>query len=97
MSRYRTRSWRGFDPAAAAARVRPVANVRILGLDPGSRRTGFGLIESRGTTLVAIAHGCMNGAHATPAPDFRGVAGPAVRARTRGSGRGARVRQPQRR
>jgi crossover junction endodeoxyribonuclease RuvC len=71
MSRYRTRSWRGFDPAAAAARVRPVANVRILGLDPGSRRTGFGLIESRGTTLVAIAHGCLNVAHATPAARLR--------------------------
>jgi crossover junction endodeoxyribonuclease RuvC len=70
MSRYRTRSWRGFDPAAAA-RVRPVANVRILGLDPGSRRTGFGLIESRGTTLVAIAHGCLNVAHATPAARLR--------------------------
>src|SRR5580765_1298472 len=71
MSRYRTRSWRGFDPAAAAARVRPVANVRILGLDPGSCRTGFGLIESRGTTLVAIAHGCLNVAHATPAARLR--------------------------
>jgi crossover junction endodeoxyribonuclease RuvC len=48
-----------------------VANVRILGLDPGSRRTGFGLIESRGTTLVAIAHGCLNVAHATPAARLR--------------------------
>lgn len=71
MSRYRTRSWRGFDPGAAAARVRPVANVRILGLDPGSRRTGFGLIESRGNELVALAHGCLNVAHATPAARLR--------------------------
>lgn len=71
MSRYRTRSWRGFDPAVAAARVTSVTNVRILGLDPGSRRTGFGLIESRGNTLVAVAHGCLNVAHAHPMERLR--------------------------
>ena len=77
MSRYRTRSWRGFDPEAAAARPaaapRPVAasSVRILGLDPGSRRTGFGLIESRGSALVPHAHGCLNVASATPMARLR--------------------------
>jgi len=74
MSRYRTKSWRAFDPEAyaaastgAAARVVasvsatvPVAKVRILGVDPGSRRTGFGIIECRGTDYVHIAHGCLN-------------------------------------
>ena len=61
MSRYRTRSWRAFDPAAAAAPV-PVsgAAVRILGLDPGSRRTGFGVLECRGTDLHLIAQGCLD-------------------------------------
>jgi crossover junction endodeoxyribonuclease RuvC len=73
MSRYRTKSWRAFDPeafaaaASTAARVvvsLPTANpgvkVRILGVDPGSRRTGFGVIECRGADYVHIAHGCLN-------------------------------------
>jgi len=71
MSRYRTRSWRAFDPDATGARLAPVANVRILGLDPGSRRTGFGLIECRGAELVVLAHGCLNVAHAAPAARLR--------------------------
>jgi crossover junction endodeoxyribonuclease RuvC len=71
MSRYRTRSWRAFDPAAAGARLAPGASVRILGLDPGSRRTGFGLIECRGRELIVLAHGCLNVAHAAPAARLR--------------------------
>jgi crossover junction endodeoxyribonuclease RuvC len=70
MSRYRTRSWRAFDPAAAAP-VSLSASVRILGLDPGSRRTGFGVIECRGTELLPVAHGCLNVAAATPAARLR--------------------------
>jgi crossover junction endodeoxyribonuclease RuvC len=85
MSRYRTKSWRAFDPgvatpdgvasgsaASAVAGVseqRPTAvtsrfvasvKVRILGVDPGSRRTGFGIIECRGNDYVHVAHGCLN-------------------------------------
>jgi len=74
MSRYRTKSWRAFDPEAfAAARgsaapvvasvavmAKPDVRVRILGVDPGSRRTGFGIIECRGADYVHIAHGCLN-------------------------------------
>ena len=44
MSRYRTRSWRAFEPAAATP-LAATLRLRILGLDPGSRRTGFGVIE----------------------------------------------------
>jgi crossover junction endodeoxyribonuclease RuvC len=47
------------------------ATVRILGLDPGSRRTGFGLIESRGGSLTVIAHGCLNVASADPMARLR--------------------------
>ena len=37
------------------------AGLRILGLDPGSRRTGFGVIECRrGGAYVHIAHGCLS-------------------------------------
>jgi crossover junction endodeoxyribonuclease RuvC len=34
--------------------------VRILGVDPGSRRTGFGVIECSGADYVHVAHGCLN-------------------------------------
>ena len=69
MSRYRTRSWRAFDggalaggasgPHSAGPRPVPAANLRILGLDPGSRRTGFGVIECRGPDYKHVAHGCI--------------------------------------
>ena len=71
MSRYRTRSWRAFDPAAAAVPFTPAVSVRILGLDPGSRRTGFGVIECRGTELIAVAHGCLNVTAAAPTARLR--------------------------
>jgi crossover junction endodeoxyribonuclease RuvC len=71
MSRYRTRSWRAFEPAAGSARLTTAASVRILGLDPGSRRTGFGFIESRGSELIVIAHGCLNVANAAPVVRLR--------------------------
>jgi crossover junction endodeoxyribonuclease RuvC len=71
MSRYRTRSWRAFDPAATAAPVAVALRVRILGLDPGSRRTGFGVIECRGQELRVVAHGCLNVAAAAPTRRLR--------------------------
>ncbi len=72
MSRYRTRSWRAFDPAvAAAAPPAALANVRILGLDPGSRRTGFGVLECHGAQLTLLAQGCLNVSAAAPAARLR--------------------------
>lgn len=69
MPRYRTRSWRVLDVSALAAgapsrrpaddRPAPAVNVRILGLDPGSRQTGFGVIECRGSDYKHVAHGCI--------------------------------------
>jgi len=59
MSRYRTRSWRAFDPGAARPPLAPTEGLRILGLDPGSRRTGYGVIERRGADWVHVAHGCV--------------------------------------
>jgi crossover junction endodeoxyribonuclease RuvC len=46
--------------AVAFAVPKPSAKVRILGVDPGSRHTGFGVIECRGTDYVHVAHGCLN-------------------------------------
>jgi crossover junction endodeoxyribonuclease RuvC len=59
MSRYRTRSWRAFDPATARSAPGGAAALRILGLDPGSRRTGYGVIERRGAEWAHVAHGCV--------------------------------------
>jgi crossover junction endodeoxyribonuclease RuvC len=59
MPRYRTRSWRAYDPRPAETRPAPAVNLRILGLDPGSRRTGFGVIECRGPDYKHVAHGCI--------------------------------------
>jgi crossover junction endodeoxyribonuclease RuvC len=44
-------------PAAIAGAH--AAGLRILGLDPGSRRTGYGIIERRGADWVHVAHGCV--------------------------------------
>jgi crossover junction endodeoxyribonuclease RuvC len=70
MSRYRTRSWRAFDPVAATP-LAAALRVRILGLDPGSRRTGFGVIECCGSELRSVAYGCLNVASATPPARLR--------------------------
>ena len=66
MSRYPTRSWRAFDPqraapvtAAAAPVPAAVEGLRVLGLDPGSRTTGFGLVECRSGQWRHVAHGCI--------------------------------------
>jgi crossover junction endodeoxyribonuclease RuvC len=45
--------------AVVEPRPVPAVNVRILGLDPGSRRTGFGVIECRGPDYKHVAHGCI--------------------------------------
>ncbi len=46
-------------PRPAGPRTTPAVNVRILGLDPGSRKTGFGVIECRGPDYRHVAHGCI--------------------------------------
>jgi crossover junction endodeoxyribonuclease RuvC len=46
-------------------RVLPVASLRILGLDPGSRRTGFGVIDCQGPDNVHFTHGCISTSGAT--------------------------------
>lgn len=42
-----------------AQRVNGSAAIRILGIDPGSRFTGWGVIEAQGPRLAHIAHGCI--------------------------------------
>jgi len=58
-------SWRGYRPdaqsstAPAVVRMLPGGSARILGLDPGSLRTGFGVIDCAGGTLTIVAQGCI--------------------------------------
>lgn len=33
--------------------------IRILGIDPGSRLTGYGVVEMRGDRAIAVANGCL--------------------------------------
>jgi crossover junction endodeoxyribonuclease RuvC len=70
MSRSSSRAWRQFDPAGKtrAGKVsRPVAAPvapapfprRVLGLDPGSLRTGFGIIDCSVRAEKHVASGCI--------------------------------------
>lgn len=43
-------------------------SLRILGLDPGLRRTGWGVIELQGTRLAHVAHGVIAPADTLPFP-----------------------------
>jgi crossover junction endodeoxyribonuclease RuvC len=66
MARYPMRSsWRAYKPDAQAApraavvRMLPARSARILGLDPGSLRTGYGVIDCASGTLTIVAQGCI--------------------------------------
>jgi crossover junction endodeoxyribonuclease RuvC len=48
--------------------VDPSIPLRILGLDPGSRRTGFGVIECHRGGYAHVVHGCLN-VGAAPMPE----------------------------
>jgi len=58
-------SWRAFrpgegaPPATLVARVSAGGSARILGLDPGSLRTGFGIIDCESGNLRIVAQGCI--------------------------------------
>lgn len=68
-------SWRQFDPDAlrAAAPLSTAARVRVLGLDPGSRRTGFGVIDCEGNEHTHIANGCIAAQGETIATRLRAI------------------------
>lgn len=47
----------------------PIRPIRILGLDPGLRRTGWGMIACEGARLSHIAHGVIAPSEAAPFPE----------------------------
>jgi crossover junction endodeoxyribonuclease RuvC len=67
MPRYSGSSWRSYRPSAAdaaasgaeAPRRGVSADCRILGLDPGSLRTGFGLIDCSAAGERHVVDGCI--------------------------------------
>ena len=83
---------------ATSARTEPA--MRVLGLDPGLRHTGWGIIDVAGNRLTHVADGVVHAADRPAARDAAGIAVPADhrRARTlppgRGGGRGD-LRQPE--
>jgi crossover junction endodeoxyribonuclease RuvC len=60
MPRYASKSWRTFRPGAAEAITRAAPAGRVLGLDPGSRRTGYGVIDCGAGIERHVASGCIN-------------------------------------
>ena len=67
MTRYASKSWRTFQPRTAAAAPPAAASIRlvardcrVLGLDPGSQRTGYGIIDCRGSAERHVASGCVD-------------------------------------
>ena len=55
-------------PPACARRCYSSRSVIVLGLDPGSLHTGFGIIERRGSQLRVIGHGRISLPRALPLP-----------------------------
>lgn len=61
MARYSSSAWRSFRPGAtrAAAVTISVGDCRVLGIDPGSQRTGFGIIDCHAGGERHVASGCI--------------------------------------
>lgn len=59
-------------PTAVVVNVLP-GRCRILGLDPGSRRTGFGVVDSDGGALRHVAHGCIEATGTTLAARLHSI------------------------
>jgi crossover junction endodeoxyribonuclease RuvC len=59
------RSWRAYKPAASPVGLQhdvptTAVSVRVLGLDPGSRCTGFGIIDLNGGDAAYVASGAIS-------------------------------------
>jgi crossover junction endodeoxyribonuclease RuvC len=60
--RYARRSWRQFDPAIPVERRVVAASAmprRVLGLDPGSLRTGYGIVDCTNGVETHVTSGCL--------------------------------------
>lgn len=64
---------------AVASAAYPRRALRILGIDPGLRATGFGVIEKTGSQLVYVASGCIRTNAAASLPERLGTIHAGVR------------------
>ena len=65
MARYPARSWRTFQPRQSRSGsldsiTLVVSECRVLGIDPGSQRTGFGIIDCHAGGERHVASGCID-------------------------------------
>jgi crossover junction endodeoxyribonuclease RuvC len=66
MARYSGRSWRAFKPRDNLEPIAlTVSDCRVLGIDPGSQRTGFGIIDCHARGERHVASGCIDVAGAS--------------------------------
>lgn len=43
--------------------------MRVLGIDPGSQVTGFGVVEQKGSDLIHVDNGCLAAKRKSPLPE----------------------------
>jgi crossover junction endodeoxyribonuclease RuvC len=60
MPRYPLSAWRTFRPEAVGVALSTPVRCRILGLDPGSQRTGYGILDCTAAGERHVANGCIN-------------------------------------
>lgn len=60
-------------PSATASPLTPA--LRLLGIDPGLRITGFGVIDQTGSKLAYVASGCIRTDEKLPLPERLGIIG----------------------
>jgi crossover junction endodeoxyribonuclease RuvC len=60
MPRYPLSAWRTFRPEAVGVAPSMPVHCRILGLDPGSQRTGYGILDCTAAGERHVANGCIN-------------------------------------
>src|SRR6185295_8102642 len=68
-SRCRTRRWKRPRPARPSTHGQPAPPVIILGVDPGSVRTGYGAIHSDGRRHRLVEHGALCPPPKLPLPE----------------------------
>jgi crossover junction endodeoxyribonuclease RuvC len=77
MPRYASRSWRSFDPDAVIRRTAVAVSValprRVLGIDPGSLRMGFGVVDCKLRGEAHVASGCIRATGADLAGRLRHI------------------------
>jgi crossover junction endodeoxyribonuclease RuvC len=75
MSRYASKSWRAYRPEAPVSTlvVPAAASCRVLGLDPGSRRTGWGVVDCDAGGERHVANGHIAAGDAELAPRLKTI------------------------